>query len=225
MLVAIIVSRWLMPKGDMTRDQLSALLMLYLASASDIVDFFNVLEEIGANFLKQIHFHAMIGTWAWSMFQFPFVRTAMRTLYSVEEAEFDQLAEEDEYTKDYKQRWHQRLRRGVIWCFENETWALLITILFQDGPYLIVRLFMVFEYQAVSRSTIFFIVKNALVLILQGYRVAALSIEHTDRKEQERRRLDKEKLSSHVVKKAFRVLSKKRKRRVKDSSSLNEEPS
>ena len=40
MLVLIIIARWLMPKGDMNRDQLSALLLFYLGTASDILDFF-----------------------------------------------------------------------------------------------------------------------------------------------------------------------------------------
>lgn len=45
MLVLIIIARWLMPKGELSREQLSALLLYYLGTASDLVDFFSVLSE------------------------------------------------------------------------------------------------------------------------------------------------------------------------------------
>ena len=46
MMILLIIARWLMPKGDLSRDQLSALLLYYLGTASDIVDFFSVLSDI-----------------------------------------------------------------------------------------------------------------------------------------------------------------------------------
>lgn len=39
----LIVGRWLMPKGDMTHDQLSQLLLIYLGTAADITDFYDSL--------------------------------------------------------------------------------------------------------------------------------------------------------------------------------------
>ena len=45
LIIVIILGRWLMPRGKLTRDQLSALLIGYVGTAADIV---------GKNFLKYL---------------------------------------------------------------------------------------------------------------------------------------------------------------------------
>ena len=73
MMILLIVARWLMPKGDMTRDQLSGLLLYYLGTASDIVDFFSVLSEGDVLLLNTTFVYTILLAWAWSMCQFMFV--------------------------------------------------------------------------------------------------------------------------------------------------------
>ena len=37
LILLIIVGRWLLPRGELTRDQLSSLLLVYVANAADIM--------------------------------------------------------------------------------------------------------------------------------------------------------------------------------------------
>ena len=40
-MLILIIGRWLLPKGDLTRDQLSQLLLVYIGTAADIIEFFD----------------------------------------------------------------------------------------------------------------------------------------------------------------------------------------
>ena len=73
MLVVLIVGRWLLPKGDLSREQLSSLLLSYLAIASDIVDFFGVTEEDDALKENNVFVYSVLALWTWSLMHFPFV--------------------------------------------------------------------------------------------------------------------------------------------------------
>ena len=44
-MLIIILSRWLLPRGSITRDQLSLLLLEYVAIAADILELFEAFEE------------------------------------------------------------------------------------------------------------------------------------------------------------------------------------
>ncbi len=40
-MLILIIGRWMLPKGDQTRDQLSQLLLVYIGTAADIIEFFD----------------------------------------------------------------------------------------------------------------------------------------------------------------------------------------
>ena len=40
-MLILIIGRWMLPKGDMTRDQLAQLLLIYIGTAADIIEFFD----------------------------------------------------------------------------------------------------------------------------------------------------------------------------------------
>ena len=40
-MLILIIGRWMLPKGDMTRDQLAQLLLVYIGTAADIIEFFD----------------------------------------------------------------------------------------------------------------------------------------------------------------------------------------
>ena len=40
-MLVLIIGRWMLPKGDMTRDQLAQLLLVYIGTAADIIEFFD----------------------------------------------------------------------------------------------------------------------------------------------------------------------------------------
>ena len=45
LLLLLIMGRWLLPKGKLTHDQLSQLLLVYIGTAADIVEFFDAFKE------------------------------------------------------------------------------------------------------------------------------------------------------------------------------------
>lgn len=45
LLLLLILGRWMLPKGDLTHDQLSQLLLVYIGTAADIVEFFDAFKE------------------------------------------------------------------------------------------------------------------------------------------------------------------------------------
>lgn len=45
LLLLLILGRWLLPKGKLTHDQLSQLLLVYIGTAADIVEFFDAFKE------------------------------------------------------------------------------------------------------------------------------------------------------------------------------------
>jgi len=45
LLLVLILGRWMLPKGKLTHDQLSQLLLVYIGTAADIVEFFEAFTE------------------------------------------------------------------------------------------------------------------------------------------------------------------------------------
>ena len=45
LLLILILGRWMLPKGKLTHDQLSQLLLVYIGTAADIVEFFEAFSE------------------------------------------------------------------------------------------------------------------------------------------------------------------------------------
>ena len=50
LLLLLILGRWFLPKGQLTHDQLSQLLLVYIGTAADIVEFFEAFKENGVRF-------------------------------------------------------------------------------------------------------------------------------------------------------------------------------
>lgn len=62
----------------------------------------------------------------------------------------------------------------------GETFQILVTLLMQDGPFLILRLYLSMQFAVSSEMHIFFTAKNAFVSILLVYRLLILSCSGTD---------------------------------------------
>ncbi|CAH1774410.1 unnamed protein product, partial [Owenia fusiformis] len=77
LLLLLIVGRWMLPKGKLTHDQLSQLLLVYIGTAADIVEFFEAFKE---DVVKHNRLLSMVilGIWSWSLLQFTLVLTATR---------------------------------------------------------------------------------------------------------------------------------------------------
>lgn len=46
LMLILIIGRWMLPKGDLTRDQLSQLLLVYIGTAADIIEFFDSFKVL-----------------------------------------------------------------------------------------------------------------------------------------------------------------------------------
>ena len=188
MLVVLSVGRWLLPKGDLSREQLSSLLLSYLAIASDIVDFIGVTEEDDDLKENKAFVYSVLTLWTWSLMQFPFV-TSMQTQDgsdSDEEEEDEESAFNlkhqpfTENTEKAKESLSQRIKKQIHWLLQTEGWVICLSMFLQDGPFLIVRLIAVFKYQVLTESNYFFISKNVLTLLLQMYRLYSLYHDHVE---------------------------------------------
>ncbi|WAR14321.1 TMM26-like protein [Mya arenaria] len=77
LLLVLILGRWLLPKGKLTHDQLSQLLLVYIGTAADIVEFFEAFNEQEVQYHKVLCL-VILGIWSLSLVQFSLVLTASR---------------------------------------------------------------------------------------------------------------------------------------------------
>ena len=71
----------------------------------------------------------------------------------------------------------ERVRRREL---HGEVFQILVTLLMQDGPFLVLRLYLIVQYNVVSEMHIFFTCKNAIVSILLVYRLCILTCRGED---------------------------------------------
>ncbi len=168
MLLLLILGRWLLPKGDITRDQLSQLLFVYIGMASDIMELHTLFEErpvLNDDLLA----HCILAVWALSLLQFTLVLTATK------ENKSRPVTDRGSKGRSYKMAVTEDdpgyCETG---CCESEVWSILIMVFFQDGPFLAVRLYSLLTYHIISYSIIFFTSKNVLVILLQFYRLLVI---------------------------------------------------
>ncbi|XP_063346900.1 transmembrane protein 26-like isoform X5 [Pelmatolapia mariae] len=71
LLILLIVGKWLLPLGGgVTRDELSQLLLIFVGTAADILEFTSeTLSDIKDN--NDMLVYVILGVWTWSMLQFP----------------------------------------------------------------------------------------------------------------------------------------------------------
>ncbi|KAL4221501.1 hypothetical protein ACF0H5_019758 [Mactra antiquata] len=156
LLLVLIVGRWLLPKGKLTHNQLSQLLLVYIGTAADIVEFFEAFKENEVRYRKILCI-IILGIWSLSLVQFTLVLTASR-------ARRDQsgiyLANTEKGNKNV--------------CCNGDVFGILISILLQDLPFLVLRMMLIFKYNVLSYTNMFFTSKNSLVIALLAYRLVAL---------------------------------------------------
>ncbi|XP_063162361.1 transmembrane protein 26 [Candoia aspera] len=158
-LLLLILGRWLLPiGGEITRDQLSQLLLLFVGTAADILEFNSETLEIENVRNKDALVYAILAVWTWSMLQFPLD-------LAVQHLNCDRSASS---TKVF----HLLLCRHSA-----DLWNIGISLFIQDGPFLVVRLILMSYFQVVNQMLVFFAAKNVLIVMLQLYRLVVLSLD------------------------------------------------
>ncbi|CAG0890064.1 unnamed protein product, partial [Darwinula stevensoni] len=131
--------------------------------------------------------------WTWSLSQFTLVMSAtkgrkqrlgMTWTPEPEPIPVPELEEGDPETKE---------RKSWIWdIVDMDIIAILTTVVLQDGPFLIIRMVLIFHYNVVSYLNIFFTCKNTLVATLQIYRLFVLICEKIRKKHKLAREAEEE---------------------------------
>ncbi|XP_078421375.1 transmembrane protein 26-like [Cetorhinus maximus] len=160
LMILLIIGKWILPMGvGINRDQLSQLLLTFVGIAADILEFKSeTLSEKGVRCHCEL-VYAILAIWTWSMLQFPLDLTVLQKTEGP-------LPHGD--TSGHK---------AQLYKYSADLWNITISVLIQDGPFFIFRLFLMFHQQIVHQMLLFFTIKNALVLTLQIYRLALIYLE------------------------------------------------
>ena len=152
----------MLPRGKLSRDQLSQLLFVYIGMASDNSELFVLFDESPVRQDRPLTIAILI-LWSVSMMLFTVVLTATK---SPKKGRVAPSRPEDDVASSSKS--------PLVIFFETEVWSIVLTFLFQDGPYLCLRLYALIRYTLITYSIIFFTFKNIFVIILLIYRLAVL---------------------------------------------------
>ncbi|XP_046375848.1 transmembrane protein 26-like [Haliotis rufescens] len=162
LLLILILGRWILPKGKLTHDQLSQLLLVYIGTAADIVEFFDAFKEEVVRYNKLLCM-IILGIWTLSLLQFTLVLTASRV-----RRDQSGLATEKPPVKK-------------VGCCSADVYGIVISILLQDVPFLVLRMLLIFRYGVLSYTNMFFTSKNTIVIILLIYRLVVVQVEKSER--------------------------------------------
>ncbi|KAM4623417.1 transmembrane protein 26b [Polymixia lowei] len=151
LLILLILGKWLLPAGGgLTRDQLSQLLLIFVGTAADILEFTSeTLSDVKDSSPSTVYI--ILAVWTWSMLQFPLHLSVMGPSDEPSEAGSSLFS---------------RLRTDI--------WSIAEALFIQDGPFLVVRLTVMAYFNVVHQMLIFFAIKNFLVVILNIYRLCVL---------------------------------------------------
>ena len=149
----------MLPKGVISRNQLSQLLLVYFGISFDIMELFYLFDErlvIASRTLQYV----ILAIWTGSLLQFTIVLTTIKTRRQRLSVEI--------------RGGHGVVHRITQWrCCQTEIWGLLAVIILQDGPFLALRLYC-FSLGIFGYSLLFYTVKNLFIIVLEVYRFTVL---------------------------------------------------
>ncbi|XP_036402869.1 transmembrane protein 26-like [Megalops cyprinoides] len=153
LLILLILGKWLLPLGGgVTKDELSQLLLIFVGTAADILEFTSeTLSDVKENSAQLVYI--ILGVWTWSMLQFP-LHLAVVTSRPEEFGEGQ--------------------RDSLLTRHSTDMWNIVESLFIQDGPFLIVRLIVIIYFEVFHQMLVFFAIKNFLVVILNLYRLCVI---------------------------------------------------
>ena len=166
-----------MPKGDLSRSALSQLLLVYMSLGSDMIDLLSLLNEVNVQESSTMtYFTLSIFSWSMFQFSLNLVVNRGRSFVIEKEVnedaadqndqnDFEILEDEENANKTFMQKLDTYVRMQDVkmtnekkfGCipkkylsldvFDTEMWSILITMIFQDGPFLAIRLTAVVKFE------------------------------------------------------------------------------
>lgn len=177
LLFVLVIGRWILPKGKITDSELSQLLLVFIGVAADIIEFITetIDEDSPDTFCNTNVHYAIWLVWTWSLSQFVMQLTASKgrkIRLGFEEDGNDHTGRGSKVSKSKKSASNCC---GLL--YNSDLWGMLITLIFQDGPFLLARLYlliferMLFDAEGhLNQMLLFFTCKNILIILLQIYR-------------------------------------------------------
>ncbi|XP_069549025.1 transmembrane protein 26-like [Brachyistius frenatus] len=155
LLILLIVGKWLLPLGGgVTRDELSQLLLIFVGTAADILEFTSeTLSDVKDNSPELVYI--ILAVWTWSMLQFPL---HLAVVNSKPNSDVDAGIQEPSFLTKHS----------------TDIWSIVEALLIQDGPFLVVRLTVMTHFDVFHQMLVFFAIKNFLVVILNFYRLVII---------------------------------------------------
>ncbi len=235
----LIIGRWTLPKGSISRDQFSQILLIYVGTAADIVEFSELYSDeqvraVEPKATQNTIYTGIMVVWGWSILQFSLTIALPEDGLKQEEEEdiepdeanvkwrqtnrvapmsylhykhmltkgWDSEAQKTASSEKDNVQWrgkfegaHARqeqmgeeqgpeeedsgcgIKRGELkTCILNhlELITCLVPVLMQDGPFFVYRMILMIQYKISNQMIILLTVKNALVIIVQIYRIMIL---------------------------------------------------
>ncbi|KAM9364978.1 transmembrane protein 26-like [Pholidichthys leucotaenia] len=158
LLILLIVGKWLLPLGDgFTRDELSQLLLIFVGTAADILEFVNeTLSDVSRNSSEPVYI--ILAVWTWSMLQFPLHLSVVNSKAKTGTNEDTQEV-------------------SLLTKHSTDIWNVVGALFIHDGPFLVVRLTIMTHFYVFHQMLAFFTIKNFLVVILNLYRLAVICLD------------------------------------------------
>ncbi|KAM7385374.1 hypothetical protein PAMP_001461 [Pampus punctatissimus] len=155
LLILVIMGKWLLPRGGgITREELSQLLLIFVGTAADILEFTSeTLSDVKDNNHQLVYI--ILAVWTWSMLQFPLHLAVVNSKTDGDDEE--RVQEVSLFTKH-----------------STDIWSVVEALFIQDGPFLVVRLIVMTYFAVFHQMLVFFSIKNFLVVILNFYRLAVI---------------------------------------------------
>ncbi|KAL9893965.1 transmembrane protein 26 [Glossina fuscipes fuscipes] len=212
LMLILIVGRWMLPKGDLTRDQLSQLLLVYIGTAADIIEFFDSYKDDTIAQIKLL-VYLTLGIWSWSLLQFTIVLSATRSRRPRGGSSHQRSSESNQ----------------TDCCCGIDVWGIVLNVILQDAPFLTFRLLIIYEFDIISYMNVFFTCKNSLVILLQLYRLYVVNAEYWEKRREQkaankarqyksRRRLDDEFNGIYMISNERGTEIKRKIKRVRENS-------
>ncbi|XP_067941002.1 transmembrane protein 26-like isoform X1 [Watersipora subatra] len=147
LMVLLILGRWLLPKGDLSHEQVSQILFVYLAYASDILELLEIFKEKAILEQTELVYGTLLA-YTISLLQFVLIFTSVGV------------------TKRAR-----NVNTFIAFVTHRDVTAAVIELGLQDIPFITVRMISIIGYNIITYTNVFFACKNGLVILLQAYRL------------------------------------------------------
>ena len=167
LLFLLVLCRWLLPRGDITRQDLSQLLFVFLGIASDNMSLFQLFDEPQVR-SDTVLTYVIMCVWSLSFVQFLFVLTTAKNP--------QRAAVVHDVNSGGKVS-----RPGLCEAMlTTEIWSLLLSAMTLDWPYAVVRIYTMAFHSLITYSIIYFTCKNLFVICLITYRLVVVCLHLED---------------------------------------------